>query len=798
MLGLRLAARRLAATPGFTLVAILTIALAIAVNTSIFALVDAVLFKPLPYSHPDRLLKVFSVRSESLEVPYVRPEALREWSKLRSTFDALEPYEFRAATLIGMGDPVIVPTSAVGGGLMPMLGVHPLLGRTLDKEDSSASSHHVAVIGETLWRTRFGADQSVLGKPIRLDGDFFEIVGVMPAAFRFPRASHQVWIPLASERPPGERPRGTQALARVAGDLTPEVAEARMEGVAKAVEEANPSSYGTRVKLRPFGASRAEIPVRRALYILWTAVGLVLLISCANLASLMLVRGRSRRREAAIHAALGATRSQLARPLVVEATLLTALGSIAGGTLSIWLTQLLVRLSPADVVRLSPTAVVADGRAFSIAVLLSGLTLILIGLVPARAATRVGAAEGLRTNNGSAGERHQQWFRKATVVAELAVSVTLLVAAGLLVRSFVQLAKVSPGFDADHVLAIDFTVQEWKYPTPPRQQIMFRDVLERLRRLPGVRHAELSGGIPPSGGASYEWRIDTDDGRVVTDAEVPIAFTDVGPEYFAALGLPLIEGHAFTPEDVTNRTRAIIISQRLARRLWPGGSASGHRIRFDQEDRWYTVVGVTADVFHHDYTQTSSGLAAFYPLSPRVPLMRTFVLRTDGDPALLVNTARRTIHDVDPDQPIAQIATARELYDDFLSEPEFYAYAMSAFAALAALLAFLGLFGVLWYVTALRTREFGVRLALGADPRALSWTVLRQGVALAIAGGVLGMALSLLTSPLLRMLLVNVGHADVLTYAMVFLSLIVLTAPAVWLPAHRAAATNPAVTLRAE
>jgi putative ABC transport system permease protein len=798
MFGLRLAARRLAATPGFTLVATLTIGLAIGSATAIFALVDAVLLKPLPYADSERLLRVsWFLPSSQLDVPFLRPDVAREWGKVRA-FAVFEPYQRRAATLVGAGDPQIVPTAAVGGGLMETLGVRPLIGRTVQPADARAAATPVAVIGEQLWRTRFGETGAVLGSTLRLDDEAYEIVGVMPARFRFPAASYQVWTPIGEPAASQGRPRASQAIARLRTGAGIEVAEAQMDAAARAAGAVEAGSYGWRARLRPFGDSRAEPTVRIGLLVLFFSVGVVLLIACGNLAGLMLVRAGARSREMAVRRALGATRARLVGSFAWEALIITTLGSIAGTMLTGVLTRVLTEFSPSDIVGHSYTEIEVDGRVFISALIAAAVAVLMIGFLPAFLATHARSAEALRSGAPSGGTRRQQHFRKAVVIGQVALSVALLVAAALLGRTLARLSHVEPGFDVGHVLGVDFTVQEWKYPTAAAQAQMFATLLERLRRVPGVRHAELSGGMPPAAGGAYEWRIVTDDGRLIAEDKSPIWFNDVGPEYFAALGMTFREGRAFTRAEMASGSSSIILGDRLARRLWPGGSATGHRLRFDQEDRWYTVVGIANDVLRLELEDVSSSLAAYYPLTARVPLMRTVVLRTGPDPARFKQAVRGAIRAVDPEQPIARIVTAEEELSSALASPRFYAYMMSAFAALAALLAGLGLYGVVASTTAGRLHEFGLRLAIGADPARIRRSVLSQGLVMAVTGALGGVVISLATVRLFDALLVRVGPLDVPTYAVVIIGSVMLSLFACWLPARRAASVDPATSLRAE
>lgn len=525
------------------------------------------------------------------------------------------------------------------------------------------------------------------------------------------------------------------------------------------------------------------------------AVALVLVISCANVAALMLVRGRTRRRELAIEAALGATRRQLLGPLLADAILLTVTAAAAGAFLSTWLTDVLLRFTPPELVRLSPNEVAPGWRVYGFAAMLALATAVIVGLAPGLRASRVSPVDLLRGMATASHAPIQQRFRRIIVAGQFALSVILLVGAALLTRTFVGLTRVDAGFQTHRVLTVDFIIQQWKYRTPAAQHQYFEALLERLRGIAGVRHVELSGGVPPGGGLRRDLDISTDDGRQWRDDARPLPFVDVGSAYFAALGLPLREGRSFTMEEVAAQADVIVISDAVAQRLWPDRSAVGRRIRIDG-GRWYTIVGVAGNVFQRDYSR--SGVAAYVPLAARGPLMRTIVLKTEGDPARFAGAVRSAIHAVDPEQPIAVLATANELYAAFLGAPRFYAWLMGVIAAFAALLAAAGLYAVLAYSTAQRTREFGIRLALGATGGHVRAMVLREGVLLVVAGSLAGVIASLIATRMLESLLVGVRRVDALSYVGVLGLIGFTTLVACWVPARRASVTDPAVTLRDE
>jgi predicted permease len=793
----RLATRTLVASPVFSVVGVITLAVAIGANTAVFSLVDAVVLKPPPFRHAETLFQVWTVQPGGFEVPFVPADVVLQWNDVRpDALATLEAYQFAPVTLLGAGDPVTVPATMVTGGLMDLLGVQPLLGRTIQRSDAHADSPAVAVIGENLWRTRFGGNPKVLGHSLRLNDGSYEVVGVLPRTFRFPRASHQIWIPLARRELLARRT--AQVLSRLRAGAEPAAAERQLETLAQAVDSHNTSSPAWMVRLRQYGTRDRQDPARTALLLLLGSVGLVLLIACANVAALVAARSAARDRELAVQVALGATRSHVLRHIISETVLLTGAAATIGFVLSVWLIDLLQHFSPDQILRFSGNEVAWGWRVFGFTAFLGGVTALLVGIMPGLRASRVNAADVLRSGRSAGAATGQKRFRQATVAFEVAVSVLLLVGTGLLARTLFTVTRVTPGFEVDRVLTIDLAVQLWKYPTAPAQRQFFNNVVGGLQTLPGVERVVLSGGIPPNSGLNYSLRVTTDDGRTIEDDHTSVLVIDVGRDYFAVLGLPIRQGRAFNSNEVDSESRSIVVSESLAQRLWPSKSAVGRRLRLDADGEWYSVVGVAGDVFQLDYTRPRAALTAYVPLSTAIPPLRTIVVRASGDPSRLTRGVLSEIRRTDPEQPIHQVATAEELHSEFLNPPRFYAYIMAMFAAVATLLASLGLYGVVSHATTLRTREFGIRLALGSQPRALQLLMLREGFRLVGVGLLIGVGMSFFATRIIETLLVDVPRFDSSTYAAVTVMVSATTYIACWLPARRASKTDPALTLRQE
>jgi putative ABC transport system permease protein len=798
---LRYAARRLVKSPGFTSVALVTLALALGANTAIYSVVDALMIKPLPYRDPGRLTELAGLTRDGLSNVYFTVDQFTEWRALTTVFGDLQAYTNRPATIAGDGEPETLLGAALTGGMMRMLGVQPSVGRGLAESDAHAGRDHVVVLSEDIWRRRFGADPKALGKTIRLDDQPYTIVGVMPRAFNFPYGQRQFWIPLALDGPVTPASPRISLIGRVRDGLTMKEAQARMDVVSSALVADKRHPAGWKTMLGQLTAGHLNPPVRRALYVLSGAVVLVLLIACANVANLLLLQGGVRRREVAVRAALGASRARLLRQLLTETLLLAIVGGLAGLLLAEWAIDLLSAYTPKAMTFLSINDIALNGRVLAFAGALTMCTAALFGLLPAFRSAGDGPltalAQGSRTATGAP---RQERLRRVFVLAQLALSLMLLVGAGLLVRTFVHVTRHNVGFDPRDLVSMQISLPRNRYPTLEARSRFDRDVLAHVAAAPGVARASVEGGAPPvGGGISFSLKIDVEGkGTVLDDSQLILPFNNVDPGYFDLMRIPVRRGRVFNANDTAVSPKVIILSESFAQRLWHGADPVGQRVRFDPEDPWFTVVGVVGDVYQFRHEELRDQFSVYYPVTQNryATAYRMLVVRTAGEPASVVAAVKRAVWAVDPLQPIANVQTLDAAYAEFLSVPRFYAWLMGVFAAIGLAIACIGLYGVLSYATAQRTREFGIRIALGASSRDVLALVMRGGVAMTLAGIVAGVLGSLAVTRVLQSLLIDVSRTDVWTYCGVSGLLVAIALGATWVPAHRAARTDPAVTLR--
>jgi putative ABC transport system permease protein len=794
---LRQAVRRFALAPAFTLIATLTLALGVGATTAIYSVLDAILLRPLPYAEPAALVRFWSVQRGG-QSSYFGGEAMAEWRTRQDLFAAVEPFRTQSVALLGSGEPQFVLAAELGGGLMPTLGVPARIGRTIQLQDAEPGRDGVVVLSDALWRSRFAADREILGRTIRIDDRTREVIGVMPAWFRFPSDRSQLWVPLTL----ASTMRPANALARLLPGVTREHAQHRVDAIAASLDRDRPSRTGWQIALGPLQGQRVNPSERMALYVLFGAVSLVLLIACANLANLLLVQGAGREREIAVRAVVGASRTRLVQQLVTETFALALAGGAAGILVATWAIDLLAAHTPRDFTFLSTSEIALDGRVLVFAAAVTLLTAVLAGSLPALRASRTRLHASLKAGaRSAAGSARQDRLRRAFVVVQLALTLMLLVGAGLLARTFLDLTRVNPGFDPRRLVTVDLSMPRWKYGTRDAQLRFFDQVVDRLRSLPGVSSVTVAGGKPPTGGGiSFGLRFEIDGlGVILDDPLVLLPFAEVKADYFSVLGIPLVAGRTFSADDGSG-SPAIVISRGMANRLWKGANPVGQRIRLGPDRPWLTVVGVVGDVYQLEYDSPRGLFAAYYPRnqSRGMPAQETLIVRTSEDPARIVPLIRRAIWSVDPDQPILNLATMDVLYREFLGVPRFQAMVMGAFALIGLAIACVGLYGVLSYAISQRTREFGIRMALGARRWDVLAMVLRQAAGLVALGLLLGTAGSLALTRTMSSLLVNIAPHDPITYALVIAGLAGIAFTACWIPARRATRVDPVVALRCE
>jgi putative ABC transport system permease protein len=796
---LRHAGRRLKSAPAFTLVALITLALGVATTTAIYAVVDALMLRPLPYRDSHRLVEINVVDRSGFFIP-VTTRDLDFWRAQSDIFDAVEAYAHRSAVLAGAGEPQTVIGAALSGGTMQMLGIQPQIGRALEARDSAAGAEQVIVLSDALWRSRFAASRDIVGQTVRLDEQSYTVVGVMPQGFSYPYGRRQFWVPLAtgiSEKPSSQR---ITIAARIRADLSPADGQLRTETRAGAFFETGTFESGSKVRLDVPTARHLNTPVRRALLVLSGAVLLLLLIACANVANLLLVQGAGRDREMAIRAALGASRGRLVRQLLSETFLLALAGGGLGLLLAQWTIDAIAAVAPREMTFLTVQPIRLDARVIGFEIALTLVAAAIFGILPAFRGARVAPRAGLSEGRGATGTPRQERLRRAFVLTQIALSLVLLVGAGLMARTFAHITHLDPGFDPRNLVAIDLQLPRWKYGTREVQSEFFQTLSARSRNLPGVTGTTLTGGVPPGGGGiSFGLTFEIEGrGVVLDDPQLLLPFAEVDGDYFATLGIPLKAGRVFTSEDTLQSPRVVVLGETMAQTLWKGVNPIGDRLRLRPGGTWYTVVGVVGDVYQLRHEQTRGQFALYYANSQGrgMPAQQTLVVRTAGDPMPLINDLRTMIWSVDPDQPIARIETVVDAYAEFFAVPRFYTFLMTAFAFMGLTITSVGVYGVLAYAVAQRTREFGIRTALGAQRSQVMALALRSGVWLTATGIVTGVIASLALVRVMESLLVDIQPTDPLTFGATVVVLALASLAASWIPARHATRVDPVVALR--
>ena len=798
---LRFGLRVLLKKPGFTLVTVVTLGVSIGINTAIFSVVYAALVRPLPFAAPDRLFAVAAEnrRGGAAELRGVAPADFVDWRAQSRSFDALAAYTGGGLTLDSGGEPEPVSGVRVSDDFFGALGVRPAHGRLLGADDFGAGGARPVLLSHRLWRRRFGGDPKVVGSTLRLaGGGEATVVGVMPEAFRFPSYA-EVWSPLPRES--GELRQRTSRYFSVVGRLkegvTREQAQGELAGVAARLAEVYPQSNADwGVRLIPLAETLVG-KARGALLVLFGAVVFVLAIACANVANMLLSRATARRREVAIRTALGATRWRVVRQLLAESVLLALMGGAAGLFLALWGVDVLVALVPDSLrfARLDEARV--DGAVLAFTAGVSLLTGVLTGLLPGLKVSRAGLGEALKeTGRGATAGGRLKSARAALVVAEIAVTLVLLVGAGLLVRSFARLQRADLGFDPRNKLTLVVGAPQQLYGQTEKRADLYRRIQERLAALPGVRAVASSSSLPLDWVLNFSYAVE---GRPARPGQDPQAdYSSVSPNYFEVMGVPVIKGRAFTERDAAGAPAVAVINETMARRVFPGEDPLGRRLTVDYMERRVSleVVGVVADTRQTPEREPDIHIYDCYLQRPW--LSAAFVVSTEGDPAALAGAAQRAVREVEGGRAATEVKTMERLLAESVAQPLFYTQLLSLFALVALLLAAVGVYGVMSYSASQRTHEIGVRLALGARGRDVLRLVVGQGMALALAGVGLGLAGALALSRALSGLLYGVTATDPATFAGVAILLTAVSLLACYLPARRATKVDPMVALRHE
>jgi putative ABC transport system permease protein len=800
---LRYAVRTLAERPGFAVVSALTIALGVGGTTAMFGVVDAVLLRPLPYAEPDRLVMLWTRTPGGPPAAASWPEFV-DWREQNHSFADMAVWRGQSVNLTGGAEPERVIGAFVSDRFFPLLGAQPALGRTFTAEETDpATARPVAVLGHGLWQRRFGSDPAILGRSLVLNGQSHTVVGVLGPEFDGADAPANGWFMGADVFLPISYFPNKKGLARgeteilVLGRLRPGVdtrqARTDMSLIARRLEQAYPDTHAGRgVEIVPLHEQIVG-SFKPALLVLLGAVGLVLLIACANVANLLLARASRRRRELAVRAALGAGRTRLLRQLLTESALLALLGGALGLLVGHWGLALLMSLAPAG---LLPSSLTLDGRVMAFALVLTAATGLCFGLVPALQASRADLdgvlKEAGRGGSGSASHR----FRDALVVAEVTLALVLLVGAGLLLRSAVALQRAELGFRPDHVLTAEFRLPPAKYAEPRVIAAFFRQALERLRAVPGIQSAALVRAVPFSGNGGSTTFLVEGQPEPPKGREAVAQLNIVSPDYFRTMGIRQLAGRDFDEHDTADAPTVAVVNDTMARQLWPGTDPIGRRLRL-REAGWATVVGVVGDVRHSGPSE---------PPQPQIyttheqdaRIFACVVARTAGDPMAMAAPMRTALWSVDKDQPVWKVRPMEQLVTGSRGTARAMSLLVGVFAAVALTLAGVGIYGVMAYAVSQRTREIGIRMALGAASGRVLRLVVGRALVLTSVAIVLGAVGAAVLARLLGTLLFGVGPADPVTFVTAAVALASVGTLAAYLPARRAARIDPVRALAEE
>lgn len=802
---LKLALRQLLKNPGFTLVAVLTLALGIGANTAIFSVVNAVLLNPLPYPESNRLVMLSEMSSNASSVSVAYPNYL-DWKHSSTAFEDIGLFRYENNwSLTGKGEAEHLQGAIANASYFKILGVPPLLGRTFTTEEDSPGGPSVVLLSYRLWQRRFNADPGVVGQSITLSGEICTVIGVLRPEFNLPNIV-EVWRafgPITRQNWVHHRSNHfvQGCVGRLKAGVTVEQARTELNAIAQRLEQTNPSTNtGLRVNLQPL-LERITGNYRRGLLLLCGAVGMVLLIACVNLANLLLARGAGRKREIAVRYALGASRGQVVRLFFVEAVLLATAGGLVGLLIAVLARDGIVALSPSLIVpRFQEMTIDSHVLGFSLGVAL--LSSVVFGMWPAWKASHADAREAMQASSrtASSGPANRR-ARESLIVAQVALTLLLLVGAGLLAKSLARMHAVTLGFDTSNLLTARVALSEKNYSSAEQAVIFYDKLLARVKSLPGANHVALSSAPPLRSRWQSGFRVIGQDAP--PPGQEPAAeIAVVSEDYFDTLGVPILRGRGFGSEDRAEGVRNIVIDQKAADRFWPSQSAIGHLIRLGSFD--FTIIAVVPTLRIYGYNRAPDLMQLYMLHGMKHPadsgqISRTSLLiRTSHDARALAEPVRKVVAAIDPHQPVYEVSTMEEMTHETYQSPQLYTFLLAIFAGMALLLATVGIYAVIAYSVAQRTHEIGIRMALGAQNRNVLWLVMGQGMRLTLIGAGIGVAVALALTHLMRTLLYEVHPSDPLTFAIVSALMVTVALLACWLPAHRTAKGDPMEALRHE
>lgn len=810
---LRYGFRMLFKYPGVTTLAVITLALGIGANTAIFSVVNAVILRPLPYKNPERLVSLWEKVPERGRWR-VAPANFFDWKKQNTTFEDIAAFGASTMTLTGGGEPEQLLGTRASAGYFSVIGVEPELGRSFTAEEYEPGKNQVAILGHNFWQRRYGGNTNLLHQSITLDGTSYTVVGIMPPAifpswpnaagkYSFDQSQQQFWIPMTfSAQFAGLRTAHVLGvLGRLKPGVTVDQAQADMNTIGARLEHEYAANKGEGIIVNPF-MNEVVGGTKPVLMTLLGAVGLVLLIACANIAGLLLAQHASRSKEVAIRSALGAARSTIVRQFVIESLLLSAMGTVAGLVLARVGIEFILKLVPDQLPRFSQTEM--SWRVLGFTIVLSLLTCMMFGLLPACQASKSDLQATLEQGRRVSGPgAAKQRFRQLLVIFQISVAVMLVIGAGLLMKSFWHLRNVDPGFKPANVLSLGVTLPQSKYSTQQQINTFFTQLLERISALPGVEASSIAYDHPLQANWIDAFGIE---GRPAVPGESLSAnFSPVSSDYFRTVGTPLVSGRLFTAQDDQDHPGVVVVNEIFARRYFPREKTLGQKLQLSPPARiWsnqkftsFEIVGVVRDVKSAGLTAAAE--PAYYVPAVQAPLVdMTILVRTKDEPTAILPALRRTVWSLDPDQPVVNVSTMDKIVSDSIAQPRLSMTLMGLFGGLALVLAAVGIYGLLSYAVTQRTQEMGIRIALGAQVRDVLGLILKQGLLLVLIGEALGLVGSFALTRVIGSLLFGVTPTDTTTFAVVAVVLAAVAMFACYFPARRATKVDPLVALRYE